>query len=67
MAIDALTRLDLPERLTTTHAAYARVLEARGETLAALRQWRLAVAATHPEAAYRHMDRTEGVARNETA
>ncbi len=51
-AIRLLEGLNLPERLTTVHALYARTLERRGELAAALEQWRLAVGSTHPEAAF---------------
>jgi tetratricopeptide (TPR) repeat protein/DNA-binding XRE family transcriptional regulator len=51
-SIKLLEELNLPERLTTVHAIYARTLERRGDISAALHQWRLAVAATHPEAAF---------------
>ncbi len=49
-SIKLLEELHLAERLTTVHAVYARALEKRGNTSDALKQWRLAVAATHPEA-----------------
>ncbi len=50
-SIAILQELDLRDRLTTVHAAYASMLEAKGDTVAALKHWRLAVSATHPEAA----------------
>ena len=51
-AINLLENLDLAERLAAVHAAYARILERRGDVAAALKHWRLAVGATHPEAAF---------------
>jgi tetratricopeptide (TPR) repeat protein len=50
-AIKLLVDMELSERQTTVRATYARVLEKRGNVSAALEQWRLAVAASHPEAA----------------
>jgi transcriptional regulator with XRE-family HTH domain len=50
-AIKLLEEIELPERQTTVRATYAGVLEKRGDVSAALQQWRLAVAASHPEAA----------------
>lgn len=50
-AIATFEALGARERLLAAHSAYARALEAVGETEEALRQWRYAVASTHPEAA----------------
>ena len=62
-SIRLLEELHLQERLTTVHAIYARILENRGDVSAALQQWRLAVAATHPEAA---LDLTESAFDGQT-
>jgi tetratricopeptide (TPR) repeat protein len=51
-SIRVLEAMNLPERLATVHATYARALERRGDVETALRHWRLAVGATHPEAAF---------------
>jgi tetratricopeptide (TPR) repeat protein len=50
-SIQLLEEIHLPARLTTVHTVYAKVLEKRGDVVAALQQWRKAVAASHPEAA----------------
>jgi tetratricopeptide (TPR) repeat protein len=49
-SIDLLEQMKLQERLTTVRSAYADALEHRGDIAGALAQWRLAVAAMHPEA-----------------
>jgi tetratricopeptide (TPR) repeat protein len=51
-SIKVLEQLRLTDPLTTAHAVYARLLEKRGDTRAALKHWRLAVGATHPDAAF---------------
>lgn len=50
-SIEVLNELQLSDRLTSVYAAYATVLENRGDVAGALKQWRMAVAATHLEAA----------------
>ena len=55
-SIEILEELRLAERLTTVRAIYAKTLETRGDLHGALQQWRLAVAATHPEAAFDSSD-----------
>lgn len=66
-SIQLLEDLNLPERLTSVHAIYARTLERRGNVSAALQQWRLAVAATHPEAALDSNDAPPTARQVETA
>lgn len=66
-SIKLLEEINLPERLTTVHAIYARTLERRGDISAALHQWRLAVAATHPEAAFDSNDASPTTRQIETA
>jgi len=65
-SIGALEQLDVPERLTTAHAAYAQMLERRGDVAGALKHWRKAVAATHPEAAGGAVGETNSTAQAET-
>jgi tetratricopeptide (TPR) repeat protein len=66
-SIKLLEEIQLSDRLTTVHAAYARTLEKRGNVSAALQQWRLAVAASHPEAALDSNHAPVTVKRIETA
>ncbi len=66
-SIKLLEEIDLPERLTTVHAIYARTLERRGNVSAALQQWRLAVAAIHLEAALDSYDTPPTSRQVETA
>lgn len=49
VAISILERAGLTQRLVTCLAAYARILEARGETLQALEQTKRALAASRPD------------------
>jgi tetratricopeptide (TPR) repeat protein len=49
LALSILNDLAIPERLMSCRAAYARALEARGDTAGALEQWKCAVTAVHPE------------------
>jgi tetratricopeptide (TPR) repeat protein len=48
-ALSTLSALRLPERLMSCHAAYARVLETRGDGDSALKHWKEAIGAVHPE------------------
>jgi tetratricopeptide (TPR) repeat protein len=48
-ALDILTADGLDERVVTCRAMYAKVLERRGNTAAALEQLKLAVAASRPD------------------
>jgi len=66
-SIRILQDLNLPERLTTVRATYARTLEERGDVQAALRQWRLAVGASHPEAAFGSQPERVADVESETA
>ncbi len=66
-SIKLLEEMNLPDRLTTVHAIYARVLERRGNVSAALQEWRLAVAATHPEAALDSNDSPSAIRQIATA
>lgn len=66
-SIEVLNGLQLSERLTSVYAAYATVLENRGDVAGALKHWRLAVAATHPEVAPDISDRPLSKRQFETA
>lgn len=48
-ALTVLAGLEMPERLMSCHAAYARALEARGDTENAMVHWKQAVGVVHPE------------------
>jgi len=48
-ALSLLSDLQVPERLMSCHAAYARTLEARGDTASAMEHWKQAVGVVHPE------------------
>ncbi len=66
-SISSVEKLDVPERLTTVHAAYAKLLEKRGDVAGALKHWRRAVAATHPEAAGDEVGETVTSDQSDTA
>jgi tetratricopeptide (TPR) repeat protein len=66
-SIEVLNELQLSERLTSVYAAYATVLENRGDVAGALKHWRLAVAATQLDAAPDITDRPASKGQFETA
>lgn len=59
VAIELFTKLDLTERLAECRAAYAQVLEARGDTPAAMEQWKQVaiIGRPHLAPAERSLDR----------
>jgi hypothetical protein len=65
-ALTILSDLEVPERLMSCHAAYAKTLEARGDTLGAMEHWKLAVGVVHPELVAEAAPYTRGAESEQT-